>query len=93
MSLVWTPEVLDKANHRERRVNFLRLSDVEENTTIELLDSITESNEYLRMAEMGFTKNRLIKVIKNDGRNPLIIQTRNVKLMIARKLAETILVA
>ncbi|MCE7734704.1 MAG: ferrous iron transport protein A [Candidatus Heimdallarchaeota archaeon] len=93
MSLVWVSEVLDKAVQRDRSDDLTRLSDVEENTIIEILGSIDQSNECLRMAEMGFTPNTRIKVIKNDGRNPLIIQTRNVKLMIARKLAQKILIA
>lgn len=92
MSLVWTPEVFDKTTQIDQKVDLLRLSDVGQNTIIEIIGSTDESNEYLRMAEMGFTQNTPIKVIKNDGRNPLIIQTRNVKLMIARKLADTILI-
>lgn len=93
MSLVWVSEVFDKTDQINESDEFDRLSDVEENTIIEILGSVDQSNECLRMAEMGFTPNTRIKVIKNDGRNPLIIQTRNVKLMIARKLATTILIA
>lgn len=93
MSLVWAPEVFDKTTKMDQKADLLRLSDVGQNTIIEIIGSTDESNEYLRMAEMGFTQNTPIKIIKNDGRNPLIIQTRNVKLMIARKLADTILVA
>lgn len=93
MSLVWVSEVSDKTIQRDRSDDITRLSDVKENTIIEILGSLDQSNECLRMAEMGFTPNTRIKVIKNDGRNPLIIQTRNVKLMIARKLARKILIA
>ena len=93
MSLVWVSEVLDKRSQVDQRDEFPRLSDVEEGIIIEILGSVDQSNECLRMAEMGFTPNKRIKVIKNDGRNPLIIQTRNVKLMIARKLAKKILIA
>jgi Fe2+ transport system protein FeoA len=90
MSLVWTPEVIQRGSDSLSNTRFGKLSEVSSGLKITICDTINTSDEFLRLAEMGFTPKSVVKVIKNDGKNPLIIQTKNVKLMIARKLAEDI---
>ncbi|MHA2097897.1 MAG: FeoA family protein [Candidatus Kariarchaeaceae archaeon] len=92
MSLVWTSEVIYREDDDSTKAKIRKLSDILDNTKIKICDFMDSSHEFLRLAEMGFTPKSIIKVIKNDGKNPLIIQTKNVKLMIARKLAENIFV-
>ncbi len=92
MSLVWTSELLNASDNPDEDLKIRKLTEVGKNQSVKFSVSFNSSNEALRMAEMGFTQNTTIKVIRNDGKNPLIIETKNVKLMIARKLAEIIFV-
>lgn len=92
MSLVWTPELSNSSINLDEDLKIRKLTEIGKNKSVKFSDSFNSSNEALRMAEMGFTPNTIIKVIRNDGKNPLIIETKNVKLMIARKLAEIIFV-
>lgn len=92
MSLVWTTELSDTFDNLRADLKIRKLTDIPKNQTVKFSDSFDESIESIRIAEMGFTPNAIIKVVRNDGKNPLIIETKNVKLMISRKLAETIFV-
>ena len=92
MSLVWTTELSDTTDNLHAELKIRKLTDVPKNQIVKFSDSFNSTNESLRIAEMGFTPNTEIKVIRNDGKNPLIIETKNVKLMISRKLAELIFV-
>ena len=92
MSLVWTTELSDTSDNLDENLKIRKLTDVVKNGSVRISDVINFSSDSLRMAEMGFTPNTTIKVIRNDGKNPLIIETKNVKLMISRILAEAIFV-
>lgn len=46
----------------------------------------------IRLAEMGFTPSKPIKVIKNSGKGPMIIECRGIQLMIGRGLSRKIIV-
>ncbi|OLS26066.1 MAG: hypothetical protein HeimC2_16880 [Candidatus Heimdallarchaeota archaeon LC_2] len=92
MSLVWTTELSDTLEYLPENLKIRKLTDVPKNQIVKFSDAFEETNESIRIAEMGFIPNIEIKIIRNDGKNPLIIETKNVRLMISRKLAEGIYV-
>ena len=92
MSLVWTTELSETNAILHAELKIRKLTNVPKNQIVKFSDSFNSTNEFLRIAEMGFTPSTEIKVIRNDGKNPLIIETKNVKLMLSRKLAESIFV-
>ena len=57
MTLVWTPEVLQKSDQPIPKIETLKLSEVMEGMTIQIVGSTGALSEIMRIAEMGFTIN------------------------------------
>ncbi|MCY3413003.1 MAG: ferrous iron transport protein A [Candidatus Heimdallarchaeota archaeon] len=87
---VWSePRTLTK--HTELPLVLHHLEECDGHTSHKLIQ-IEDESVRIRLSEMGFVPGSMIKVIRNNRRGPLLIETKGIRVMICRKIAREIMV-
>lgn len=68
----------------------MKLSQLKEGETVKVISLNGGCNFIVRVKNMGITEKSIIKVLKNDGRGPLIVENNGTKIILGRMMAEKI---
>lgn len=69
------------------------LAEIKPHSLVQINDIKSGAFAKRRLAQMGIRKNKTLRVLKNIGKGPLLVEVNHSKLVVGRKLAEKIMVS